>query len=93
LRSLSFGSIYQAGPWDQHAYFHLVFAIRRAQEIPDGSYRPTNLDLALDPSVDDCRSYLRRHLAAHGDRFDLLVVDIEISESAKLDEEELAEAG
>jgi hypothetical protein len=78
---------------NRHASFHLVFAFRRSQETADGSYRPTNLDLALDPSVDDCRSYLRRHLAAHGGRFDLLMVDIETPESAKLDEEELGEAG
>ena len=71
----------------------LRFAMRRAQEIADGSYRPTKLELVRDPSPGDAMAYLRSHLLLHNNRIDLLMVDIETPESSRMDEEDLEEAG
>lgn len=67
----------------------MMFAIRRAQEIADGTYRATDLDLLLDAPPDRVRAYARNN----GKRIELMMVDIETPRSADLDEEEMEEAG
>lgn len=71
----------------------LMFALRRAQEIANGTYRESAYRLLLDPSIEDARGYLRDHLRANGDRIELLMVDIETPESADIDEDDLEGAG
>ena len=70
----------------------LMFAIRRAQEIANGTYRESIFNLLLDPPIEDARRYLREYVNSHG-RIRLLMVDIETPESTKLDEEEFEEKG
>lgn len=70
-----------------------LFAMRRAQEIANGSYRATELNLLCDSHPDAVRAYLHNHLRTHGNRIDLLMVDLETPESPKLDEEEAEEKG
>src|SRR5258708_3562671 len=71
----------------------VMFAIRRAQEIANGSYRESSFNLLLDPPIEDGYRYLRDYLNHHNNRIDLLMVDIETPESSNLDEEELEEKG
>lgn len=66
-----------------------MFAVRRAQEIAAGTYRPTKYELLMDPSPADAKAYLDRCPS----RIEHLMVDIETPESSKLDEEEYEERG
>jgi uracil-DNA glycosylase family 4 len=71
----------------------LMFALRRAQEIANGTYVEDKFNLLLDPPIDIARAYLANYLRSHNNRIDLLMVDIETPESADLDEEEVEEKG
>ena len=71
----------------------VMFTLRRAQEIADGTYRESHFNLHLDPPIEVGHRYLRDHLAANNGRISLLMVDIETPESADLDEEDLEEKG
>lgn len=71
----------------------VMYAIRRAQEIADGSYKESKYNLLLDPPIEEARSYLRSYLALHNGLISLLMVDIETPESAKVDEEDREDEG
>lgn len=71
----------------------VMYALRRAQEVANGSYVESRFNLLLDPPIEEARDYLRRYLDLHSGRISLLMVDIETPESADLDEEELEEKG
>lgn len=58
-----------------------MFAVRRAQEIAKGAYKPTHLDLHENPSPEGLIRYLGSGPIPE------LMIDIETPESGKLDEE------
>lgn len=66
-----------------------VFAFNRAREIADGTYQASHYHLLLDPPYSVARDYL----ASVPERIPFLVGDIETPESAKIDEEEIEQAG
>lgn len=71
----------------------VMFALRRAQEVANGTYRESNFNLLLDPPIEDARHYLHNYLRDHGNHINLLMVDIETPESGDLDEEDFEEKG
>lgn len=70
-----------------------MFALRRAQEMANGTYTHDIPTILEDPPIDRARQWLADGLAAHSGVFNLLMVDIETPESASIDEEDLEEKG
>jgi uracil-DNA glycosylase len=68
-----------------------MFVLNRAREIANGTYKPSQYELLLDPPPDDLRAYIRRSCVSG--RIPTLIVDIETPESDRIDEEEIEQEG
>jgi uracil-DNA glycosylase family 4 len=66
----------------------MLWALARARDIANGTYKASEYELLIDPDVHTLRNYLDSV-----PDFETLFVDIETPESARLDEEELEEEG
>ena len=60
-----------------------MFVLNRAREIANGTYKPSQYELLLDPPPDDLRAYIRRSCVSG--RIPTLIVDIETPESDRID--------